>query len=141
MEGRFQGKSDPYLEIDALKGLSDEQAAEAVLQHFGRQLTEHSNMGPPTVKVPIIRWIVNEQKLVKIIKNAKLTKGTHSSDLSQVVIKALPDLFAKLFTPQINVIIEQQYVPAAWRSEEVTLIPKIPVPTLLKNQQNISITP
>lgn len=84
---------------------------------------------------------MDEQQLVKIMKSDKVTKGTHSSDLPQSVIKAMPDLFAKLFTPLMKAIIVQQYVPAAWRSEEVTLILKIPVPMLLKNLINISITP
>ena len=133
------------LEVKALKGLSDEECAEAVAESFASVSQEYSPLD--ITKLPAFLPAgkpeeLNVFQVFHTIKNMKKTKSTLPIDIPDELRKESALNLAKPMTDILNCCLRAGYFPAPWRREWVTPVPKTSPhqPKTLKEVRKIAST-
>ena len=127
--------------VKCLAGLSDEESAEVVGQHFAAVSAEHSPVDHeqlpaflPSLPPPqVTEWEVY-CKLIKL----KNTRSTLEIDIENKLRKEVSAELTTPLTDIINTALNQQRWPAIWKHEQVTPTPKCLPAETLKNLRKIA---
>ena len=141
--GAVDQMNDGDLKIKSLQGLSDQQCAEKVGQHFASISNEYEPVNleelpsylpaqpPPQVE---------EHEVYAKLKKIKNTKGTLPIDIPN---KLRNEVMVELCTPLthiINACLVSAVYPALWKREWVSPVPKIKEPEVIKDVRKIACT-
>ena len=122
--------------------LSEAEAAEECAAFFNNISSEYRPLNieniPKTFERDLPR-LTNEQVL-KRIKSAKKPNSTVPGDIAPVLFKKFPELLSQPATIIFNAVTRTGKWPTPWKREYVTIIPKTPYPTEVKECRNISCT-
>ena len=115
------------LEVQSLKGLSDEQCADAVAESFAAVSMEYEKLDRS--KLPAFLPAgrpeeVNVFEVLNAIKTLKKTKSTLPVDIPESLRKECALDLAEPMTDIINCCLRDGKFPAPWRREWVTPVPK-----------------
>ena len=131
------------------KKLTSEQSAEKIAEHFASISNEFpplsENLLPPRVKskleLPGKAPVVSEIDVYQQIIAAKKTKSGTVSDLPNNVIKEFAVELSAPLSKLINKIFSTGHWPSHWKMEQVTPIPKVPMPETEEDLRPIALTP
>ena len=141
--GAEQNNKTGELSVDCLKGLSNQQAAEQVAEHFSRISQEYSPLDmeklPAYLPAPEILQ-VEEADVAERLYKLKCRKSTQPIDLPSTLRKQFPCELATPLTDIINTCLSQHKYPSLWKHEWVIPAEKISNPVLLKHLRKISLT-
>ena len=115
------------LEVESLKGLSDQECAEAVAEVFAATSLEYEPID--NTKLPAFLpagkpEVVNVFQVYNVIKNMKKTKSTLPIDIPDSLRKECALDLAEPLTDIINTCLRDGRFPTPWRQEWVTPVPK-----------------
>ena len=141
--GAEQNSKTGELSVECLKGLSNQQAAEQVAEHFSKISQEYSPLDleqlPAYLPAPEILQ-VEETEVAERLYKLKSRKSTQPIDLPSTLRKQFPCELATPLTDIINTCLSQHQYPSLWKHEWVVPAEKVVNPTLLKHLRKISLT-
>ena len=141
--GAVDQMNDGEVSVEQLEGLSNQQSAELIAQHFSSVSNEYSPLNRndlpcylPSERPPQVDEIDVHKKINKL----KKTRSTFNIDI--------PNKLRKEFSPElscpladiINNCLLEQYYPKLWKYEMITPAPKVSHPKLIKDLRKISST-
>ena len=139
--GAVDELNDGDLRIRSLEGLSDQECAEAVSQHFASVSNEYQPINLeelPSYLPAQFPPQVEEYEVYQKIKKLKNTKGTLPIDLPN---KLRNEVMVELAAPMTNIInaclVESVY-PDLWKREWVSPVPKVKEPDLVTDVRKIA---
>lgn len=120
MEIKYKAKTNNFETVEELKGKSHEDQMKILLDPFSKTGTQHPPMS--FVRGSGEAVIISHEKIVRIIAKDKQTEGRHpvEEDCRREIAKMWQLLF--------NLALFTEKWPTAWKSEVVTVIPKISNP-------------
>ena len=116
------------LTVRSLTGLSDEECAEAVGQHFAAVSAEHSPVDLlqlPSYLPALPPPQVEEFQVYEKLKRLKNTRSTMEADIENKLRKEVSVELAAPLTNIVNACLTQQRWPTMWKHEKVTPTPKV----------------
>ena len=132
--------------------LDDEQAAEALADHFSSISQEFQPIDvtqfPPNLRDELTRGseeknipVLEEYEVFDKITRAKKPHSTVEGDLKRELVKECSVELAAPITLIYNKITESKEFPRSWVKEQQTPIPKVHPPASMDDLRNISCTP
>ncbi len=85
--------------------------------------------------------IVNEEEIIKVVKELKTTKAQGPDNIHPYVVKECKEILTKPMCDIFNKSIQDKQLPNIWKTANVTAIYKAGKATLAENYRPISITP
>ena len=138
--GANNDQFDPT-EIESLKGLTPEAAAEKIADFFAQTSNEYSPVNTstlpsylPALPPPQLNEIQVYNKLAKL----KKTKSTHPIDIPCKLRKEVAPFLASPLTDILNQCLKSQIYPTLWKVEMITPINKVNSPTKLTELRKIA---
>ena len=121
-------------------GKGDDFVGKAVLDYFGKISTAEAPPMASTPRVPGGLPTFTEALIVTILKSSKKSDSMVEGDPLPHLVRRFPAAFAKPVRDIFNGINASGRWPSAWKTEHLTIIPKVPNPTSLAECRNISCT-
>ena len=125
---------------DLFPDKNPEQVGTAVLDYFGRISVEEAPQLPnvPRVEGGLPRF--TDASVTKILRESKKTDSMVEGDPLPHLVRRYPEAFARPVGEIFNEINATGEWPGAWKTEFLTIIPKVPNPASLAECRNISCT-
>ena len=123
--------------LDASSG----ETGERILDYFGSV-----GEGAETVEMPVVPEggagmdVFDEEKVLKMLKKHKKTTSSVPGDPLPHLVREFPTAFVRPLTIIYNKMNETAVWPMRWKTEYLTIIPKVPNPADLSECRNISCT-
>ena len=121
-------------------GKGDDHVGKAVLDYFGKVSTAEAPPMPTIPRIPGGLPPFTEASIVTILKKSKKSDSMIEGDPLPHLVRRFPAAFAKPVRDIFNGINASSRWPSAWKTEHLTIIPKVPNPTSLAECRNISCT-
>ena len=129
--------------VEALEGMSNLEAADAIAEHFSAVSNEYSPLDiqqlPSYLPAPPPPQ-VDEFSVYKRMNKLKNTRSTYHIDIPNKLIKEFSPQLATPVADIFNECLIQQYYPKLWKYESITPVPKISHPETIKYLRKISST-
>ena len=129
--------------VEELVGLSNQQSADTIAQHFAAVSNEYLPLNPnylpsylPAEKPPQ----VDEYSVYGKINKLKNTRSTFNIDIPNKLRKEFAAELSAPLTDIINSCLVKQHYPLIWKREIITPAPKITHPKVIKDLRKISST-
>ena len=129
------------LKIKSLEGLTDQQCADAIAQHFASVSNQYDPVDfeklpafLPSLPAPQ----VEEHEVYQKLKKLKNTKSTLPVDLPNKLRNEVMVELAGPLTNIINTCLSSGSYPALWKREWVTPVPKVKDPILITDVRKIA---
>ena len=121
-------------------GKDAEHVGKAVLDFFGRISVEEAAPMPDVPRVAGGLPVFKQAAVEKILKDSKKSDSMVEGDPLPHLVRRYPGAFARHVCGIFNGINETGIWPKAWKTEYLTIIPKVPNPASLSECRNISCT-
>jgi hypothetical protein len=135
--------NDGEVSVEQLEGLSNQQSAELIAQHFSSVSNEYSPLNRndlpcylPSERPPQVDEIDVHKKINKL----KKTRSTFNIDIPNKLRKEFSPELSGPLADIINNCLLEQYYPKLWKHEMITPAPKVSHPKLIKDLRKISST-
>ena len=112
----------------------------AVLDYFGKISTLESAPMPEVPRVPGGLPVFTKSSVMEILKESKKSDSMVEGDPLPHLVRRFPEAFAGHVCGIFNRINESGIWPEAWKTEHLTIIPKVSNPASLSECRNISCT-
>ena len=125
---------------DHFPGKAPEQIGEFIVEYFGKISAEEAPEMPETPRVAGGLPEFTVDKVTKILRDSKKTDSMVEGNPLPHLVRRYPEAFAgpvKMIFDRVNA---SGMWPKAWKTEFLTIIPKVPNPTSLAECCNISCT-
>ena len=136
--GAEQSSKTGELSVDCLKGLSNNQAAEKVADHFSKISQDTTKL--PTFLPATEVLQVEETDVAERLYKLKCRKSTQPIDLPSKLRKQFACELAIPLADIINSSLSKYKYPQLWKHEWVVPAEKIPNPATMKDLRKISLT-
>ena len=139
---KLSGPSGPstWSVRDLFPGVPDEDVCKIVTDYFSSVGGKEEGRAMPALeKVPVgITFTVD--KVVELLGNLKKKDSHVPGDPLPFLVRGMPDLFAPPITTIFNKACAEGSWPSSWKTEFLTIIPKVKNPSGLDETRNISCT-
>ena len=127
---------------DLFPGSSQESVAEKTADFFSKISNEFEKLQPQDLPESYDRRLpsLSTADVAAKLSSMKVPKSYVALDIPPVVMKRTIPHLATAITPIINLIRISSWWPKLWKVEEVSVIPKAPIPQSLDQTRNISCT-
>ena len=119
-------------------GKSTDQVGKEVLDYFGRISTAEAAPMPEVPRVPGGLSAFSKASVTKILKDSKKLDSMVEGDPLPHLVRRFPEAFAGHVCDIFNEKNESVVWPSAWKTEHLTIIPKVPNPASLSECRHIS---
>ena len=135
------GQKQKWQVMDMFPGRSPEEAGGAILEYFGN-IVDGSQCSevPEMDEGPADIGPFSEEEVVDLLKNHKKTNSKVQGDPLPHLVRMFPRQFAIPLTKIYNAADRKAQWPSTWKTEYVTIIPKVGNPSSLAECRNISCT-
>ena len=141
--GAVNQKDEDDLKVEVLAGLSEEESAEQIAQHFAAISQEYHPLDTsalPSFLPALPPPKINELQVYEKLEKLKKTKSTQPIDLPYILRKEFSPELAAPVADIFNSCLEQHKFPSLWKQEWVTPVPKIAKPKEINDLRKISST-
>ena len=125
---------------DLFPGKDGHQVGGEVLEFFGKISSLEAREVPDVPRVHGGLPVFDRATVVKILKSSKKSDSMVEGDPLPHLIRRFPEAFAQPVGMIFNRVNESGRWPKTWKTEHLTIIPKVPNPTSLSECRNISCT-
>ena len=132
--------TQPWRVNDLFVGMGPGEVCEGVLDFFGGIAMTESEGMPDLPRAVGGLGFFSTERTSTLLRTSKKTDSIVEGDPLPQLIRSYPDSFARPVAEIFNRINETGRWPARWKTEHLTIIPKVPNPADLSKCRNISCT-
>ena len=138
------GVTSQEVHVEALADLSNQEAADAIANHYAQISQSYSALSletlPAILPAPVPAPLIEEYQVNERLQKLKKTKSTFPGDLPYTLRK---EFSVELSLPLTNIYrccLEKGVYPNQWKQELVTPVPKVVSPLTIKDLRKITCT-
>ena len=132
--------TQPWKVTDMFVGMGPNEVCGEVLDFFGKLARTESHGMPEVPRVNGGLGHFSVERTADLLRASKRTDSRVEGDPLPHLIRSYPDCFASPVAKIYNRINDTGEWPARWKTEHLTIIPKVPNPVDLSECRNISCT-
>ena len=121
-------------------GKGADHIGKEVLDYFGKISTAEAAPMPAVPRVPGGLPVFTKATVMKIFMDSEKSDSMVEGDPLPHLVRRFPGAFARHVCDIFNRINESGVLPKEWKTEHLTIIPKVPNPASLSECRNISCT-